>query len=291
MEGMQPNWDDLRVFLALAREGSLTGAARRLHAGVATVSRRIERFEAALGLPLFLRHQSGYSLTDQGIALLPRAEAAEEALAGLRQEADAQDRIQGHVRIASIESLITPLLVPALAPLMSAHPGLDVEILFSTQAVNLHRHDADLALRMLRPDHGHLRVRQLVVMGFGLYGPPDGARPARHISWPEQVSLGTVLAWTRAFAGPDVPRFAVNTLDSQVEAVRQGLGLAVLPHFLARPAGLNLIAADLPDGGVMERPVYLVTHADLAGSRRVSAVAEAIADSITVRRAEFDLKG
>lgn len=284
---MQPNWDDLRVFLALAREGSLSGAARRLQAGVATVSRRIERFEAALGVPLFLRHQSGYSLTDQGKALLPRAEAAEEALAGLRQEAGDQDQIQGHVRVASIESLITPLLIPAMAPLLAAHPGLDVEILFSTQAVNLHRHDADLALRMLRPDHGHLRVRQLVIMGFGLYGPPGGGHLARHISWPDHVSLGTVLAWTRTFAGPDAPRFAVNTLDSQVEAVRQGLGVAVLPHFLARPAGLNLLASRLPDGNVMERPLYMVTHADLAGSRRVSAVAEAIAERIIARRADF----
>lgn len=284
---MPPNWDDLRVFLALAREGSLTGAARRLRAGVATVSRRIERFEAAVGVPLFLRHQSGYSLTDQGMALMPRAEAAEEALAGLQREAGEQDQIRGHVRIASIESLITPLLVPALAPLMAAHPGLDIEILFSTQAVNLHRRDADLALRMLRPDHGHLRVRQLVVMGFGLYGPPDGTQPVRHISWPEQVSLGTVLAWSRAFAGADAPRLAVNTLDSQIEAVRQGIGVAVLPHFLARRAGLALIARHLPDGAAMERPVFMVTHADLAGSSRVSAVAEAIVDSVSARRAEF----
>ncbi|WP_026791041.1 LysR family transcriptional regulator [Pleomorphomonas oryzae] len=284
---MQPNWDDLRIFLALAREGSLTGAAHRLRAGVATVSRRIERFEAALGVPLFLRHQSGYSLTDQGMALMPRAEAAEEALAGLRREAGEQDEIRGHVRIASIESLITPLLVPALTPLMMAHPSLDIEILFSTQAVNLHRRDADLALRMVRPDHGHLRVRQLVMMGFGLYGPPDGTRPARHISWPEQVGLGTVLAWSRTFATPGTPRFAVNTLDSQVEAVRQGLGVSVLPHFLGRLAGLSLIAERLPDGSLMERPVFMVTHADLAGSSRVSAVAEAIADSVTARRAEF----
>lgn len=284
---MPPNWDDLRVFLALTREGSLTGAARRLRAGVATVSRRIERFEQALGVPLFLRQQSGYVLTDQGKALLPRAEAAEEALAGLLHEAKDQDRIRGHVRVASIESLITPLLVPALAPLLAAHPGLDVEILFSTQTVNLHRHDADLALRLLRPDHGNLLVRQVVVMGFGLYGPPTGATPARHVSWADHASLGTVLAWSRAFAGPGTPRFSVNTLEAQVQAVRQGLGLAVLPHFLARPAHLRLITDRLPDGGEMERPVYLVTQADLAASRRVSVVSEAILDAIAARRAEF----
>lgn len=284
---MQPNWDDLHVFLALVREGSLTGAARRLGAGVATISRRIERFESALGVPLFLRHQSGYSLTDQGSALLPRAEAAEEALARLRQEAGDQDEIRGHVRIASVESLLTPLLVPVLAPLLAAHPGLNVEILYSPQTVNLHRHDADLALRMVRPDHGNLRVRQLVTMGFGLYGPPDGTRPHRQISWPEMDGLDTVLSWSRALIAPGAPRFAVNTLDAQVEATRQGLGLAVLPHFLARPAGLNLITTRLPDGSVMERPIFLVTHADLAGSRRIAAVAEIIAEGIVARRAAF----
>lgn len=83
----------------------------------------------------------------------------------------------------------------------------------------------------------------------------------------------------------------MNTLDSQVEAVRLGLGQAVLPHFLARPAGLRLLADRLPDGTTMERPIYMVTHADLAASRRVSAVAEAIADSITARRSEFGGEG
>lgn len=74
------NWDDTRLFLALARHGTLSGAARELGIGLATISRRVERMEHALGLPLFLRHQNGYDLTDQGAALLPRAEAVEQAL-------------------------------------------------------------------------------------------------------------------------------------------------------------------------------------------------------------------
>lgn len=281
------DWDDLRVFLALVREGTLTGAARQLHSGVATVSRRIERFEAALGVPLFLRHQSGYRLTDQGEALLPKAEAAELALSGLRAEAAQQAELRGHVRVASIESLIAPLLVPALAPLLAASPGLDVEIRFTPHLVNLHRHDADLALRMVRPEQGNLKVRQLAVMGFGLYGPPDGGRPARHVSWPEDSSHATVLVWSRAFGAGEGPRFAVNTLPALTEAVRLGVGVAVLPHFLARDAGLALLADRLPDGGRMERPILLARHGDLAASRRVSAVAEAIADHVLARRGEL----
>lgn len=284
---MSPNWDDLRVFLALAREGSLTAASQRLHAGVATVSRRIERFEEALGVPLFLRHQTGYHLTDQGQALLPRAEAAEAAFAALHQEAGEQGEMRGSVRIASLETLVVPLVLPVLAPLMAAHAGLDIEILLSARAVNMHRHDADLALRTLRPELGNLRVRQLIDMDYGLFGPADGQPPARHIAWPEEESHGSVTTWSRAFAGAGGPRFTVNTLTAQLEAVRLGLGVAVLPQFLAGPAGLQLLAARLPDGTRMRRPIFLVTHADLVKSRRVSTVADEMAEGIIARRKDF----
>ncbi len=278
------NWDDIRIFLALARDGTLSGAARQLGIGVATISRRIERVEQGMGLPLFLRHQQGYDLTDQGAALLPRAEAMELAAQQMRREAEAQVEIRGLVRLASIESLISPFVVPALAPLLAANPGLDVEISFSPMTVNLHRHDADLALRMVEPESGNLTVRRLAVMGFGLYGPADGARPARQVSWPDLASLGTPLAWSRAFGAGEGGRFAVNTLEAQVTAVAAGLGGGVLPHFLARRAGLRLLAETLPQGGRMARPVLLAIHADLAASRRVRAVADAIASAITAQR-------
>ena len=235
------NWDDCRIFLALAREGTLSAAARQLGTGVATVSRKIERMERGLSLPLFLRTQGGYALTDQGEAVLPRAEAVELAMLEMLKEASDHKEIRGRVRLASIESLVVPFIVPALAPLLSANPGLDVEIMFSTSTVNMHRHDADLALRMVRPERGHLRVRQLATMGFGLYGPPDGGRPNRMITWVESASLGTLLQWTDAFAQPHTAKLAVNTLPGQVEAVRRGIGVSVLPHFLARDAGLAFL--------------------------------------------------
>lgn len=278
------DWDDCRIFLALAREGTLSGAARQLAIGVATVSRRIERMEHGLGLPLFLRTQNGYVLTDQGEMLLPRAEAVELAMLEMRKEASDHSAIRGVVRLASIESLIVPFIVPALAPLLSANPGLDVEILFASAMVNMHRHDADLALRMVRPERGHLRVRQLATMGFGLYGPPDGRRPSRTVAWPETASVGVLLTWTEAFAQPQAPRVAVNTLPGQIEAVRRGIGVCVLPHFLARDAGLRLLEDRLGSGDLMQRPILLVTHADLAASRRVVSVAEGVSEEILRQR-------
>ncbi|MDI6836779.1 MAG: LysR substrate-binding domain-containing protein, partial [Rhizobiaceae bacterium] len=202
----------------------------------------------------------------------------------MRKEASDHSEIRGMVRLTSIESLVVPFIVPALAPLLSANPGLDVEILFSSSTVNMHRHDADLALRMVRPERGHLRVRQLAIMGFGLYGPPDGGRPSRMVAWPEAASVGALLTWTEAFAEPQAPRVAVNTLPGQIEAVRRGIGVSVLPHFLAREAGLRLLEDRLGGGVPMQRPILLVTHADLAASRRVVSVAEVVSEEILRQR-------
>ena len=103
------------------------------------------------------------------------------------------------------------------------------------------------------------------------------------ITWVESVSLGTLLQWTDAFAQPHTAKLAVNTLPGQVEAVRRGIGVSVLPHFLARDAGLNLLE-DRLGGDPMQRPILLVTHADLAASRRVLSVAEAVSEEILRRR-------
>ncbi|PRX10599.1 LysR family transcriptional regulator [Martelella mediterranea] len=279
----QFNWDDNRVFLALAREGTLSAAAAQLKSGVATVARRIERMEQALGVPLFLRHQSGYTLTDQGEALLARAEAVELAVRNMQLQAHDDVGIRGQVRVASVESLVGGFVVPALAPLLAENPGLDVEITFSTTAVNMQRHDADLALRMVRPERGNLKVRQLATMGFGLYGPSDGEVPARVVTWPYSESLAVPLGWLDAFTSANSGRFTVNTFVGQLEAVRRGVGKAVLPHFLAGE-GLRLLEDRLPGGGVMERPILLVTHGDLIGSQRVASVADAIASEIIRRR-------
>lgn len=285
----QLNWDDIRLFLALAREGTLSGAARSLGIGVATMSRHIDRIEQVMGLPLFLRHQQGYALTDQGAALLPRAERMELAAHEMRIEAALQVDIRGKVRVASVASLIVPVIIPALAPLLEANPGLDVEVMLSPSTVNLHRHDADLALRMVPPEGGHLLVRRLATMGFGFYGPPDGSRPARHVVWPDMAGVQTMLAWSNAFGAAEASRFAVNSIEALLEAVRHGLGSGILPHFFARAAGLKLIATDLPQGGgTMVRPVFLAMHADLAASLRVRSVADAIAEKVTHLRRQLE---
>ena len=140
------NWDDARIFLAIARVGTLSGAADKMNMGIATVSRLLDRLEQALNVPLFSRHQSGYRLTDDGEALLARAEALEYAGLAFGEAAQLQGHVAGVVRLATSDNLATHFILPSLKGLLDHYPELRVEVLSGVQPVNLHRRDAGFAV-------------------------------------------------------------------------------------------------------------------------------------------------
>jgi DNA-binding transcriptional LysR family regulator len=289
-------WDDARIFLAIARAGSLSGASAALGLGVATVSRRLDRLEAALAMPLFSRHQSGYRLTADGQALLVPAESLEHAAQALGDAAQAQAQVAGVVRLATAENLAHPLIVPSLAQLFARHPGLHVQLVSGVQTVNLHRRDADLAVRMAQPEAGHLTIRRLGTLGFGLYGsaghvqartPGAGPDPFENdalIGWDDSHAHLPAARWMARVLHGRSCRLETNTLSAQLSAAQSGLGLAVLPHFLARKAGLACVAHQLG----ADQPIWLAMHADLAHSRRVRAVADHLIELFEARRAELE---
>ncbi len=288
-------WDDARVFLAVARSGTLTEAARNIGGGVATVSRRIERMEATLGVPLFIRHQSGYRLTDEGEALLPRAEAIEEACEKFTIEARHESEAIGRVRLATAENLANRLIIPSLPGLLHRHPRLELDIVTDVASVNLHRRDADLAVRMIKPERGNVTVRKLGTMGLGLYA--SKAYAAGRVDMPDQAGMDndSFIGWSEAQSHLPAARWIdrvlrgrpaallTSTLSAQVTAAQSGLGFALLPHFLARPAGLH----QHPVETGVEQPVWLVIHTDLAASRRVRIVADHLVDLIHQHRDEL----
>ncbi len=286
-------WDDAHVFLTVARTGTLTAAARELGGGVATASRRIERLEAVLGVPLFFRHQTGYRLTDEGTALLPRAEAMEAAALGLAGGAEAAAEAAGRVRLATAENLANTLVIPSLPQLMATHPRLTVDILTDVASVNLHRREADLALRMVRPEAGHVACRKLGTLGFGLYGSPaymkGRASPADDLSrdafigWSETRADLPAARWIEHVLAGRPPMLTTSSLAGQLSAAEAGLGLAVLPHFLARPR--RLMAMEIDPG--CDQEIWLVIHADLASSRRVRVVADHLAALVADRKKEL----
>ncbi|CAM6269376.1 TPA: LysR family transcriptional regulator [Klebsiella aerogenes] len=272
------NWDDTRIFLAVARSGTLSGAAETMDMGIATLSRRLDRLEKSLAVPLFSRHQSGYRLTDDGEALLARAEALEHAGLAFGETARLQGNVAGLVRLATSDNLAAHFILPSLNGLMEKYPDLRVEVLSGVQSVNLHRRDADLAIRMVKPESGNLTLKRLGKVGFGLYSADTGLEGstdvafnhAQYIGWPESHQHLPAARWiTRTLRGRPC-RVEANTLLAQLSAVSAGLGLGVLPHFMTRKNGLQCVNADI---GV-DQTLWLVMHSDLAHSRRVRVVAD-----------------
>lgn len=275
-------WDDLRVFLAVSREGTLSGAAKRLRLGLATVSRRMERLEGAVGQPLFVRQQSGYRLTEDGAAMVERAEEMEAAARSLTSGLTQGPEVSGRVRLATAENLATALILPELPALRARFPQLTVDLVTDINTVNLHRRDADLALRMVKPERGHVTLQRLGTLGYGFYASQAyvdrRARPIDtpdldaddFITWGEAYAHLPAAQWVESRLRGKLSALTTSSLATQLAACSVGLGLAVLPHLLARPQKLICLNAEL---GV-DQAIWLVTQSDLLKSRRVQVVAE-----------------
>lgn len=292
------DWNDLKYFLEVARGGSLTRAADVLRVSQSTVGRRIAELESRLATRLFARHQTGYFLTDEGRELLGRAEAAEDNMLAFERGASGlAPAVSGIVRLATTENLATDLVIPALPRFVARHPQLRLEIVTTTATVELGRRDADLALRVVRPSQGNLKMRRLGEMTHGVYGHRDylARHPARDgdplagravVTWDEAHAHLPAARWLAQRAPDAHIVLATSTLRAQIAAVRAGLGLAVLPDFLATdPDFVRVLAPD----EVFSDGIWLVMHADLAASNRVRAVADFLAE--TVAQAEAALAG
>lgn len=324
----QGMWDDVRVFLAVARAGSLSAAASELGLGVATVSRRISRLEQALAVALFSRHQNGYRLTNDGTGLLVRAEGAESAMNSLVAAGEAAGQVAGRVRLATAEYLAADILLPALPRLLQCYPSLSVDIVTDVSLANLHRRDADLAVRMVRPEHGNLRIRRLGTLGYGLYGSADylrglagqagraGQQRTRQkragqensfagksgqalsawdlserdlsscdfVTWSESYSHLDAARWVQKILRQRTPLLTVTSMTSKIAALKAGLGLGVLPHLVAIPAGLQAVGDSSVKQALsaeVDQDIWLAIHKDLAESPRVRAVADFLAGVIT----------
>lgn len=271
------NWDDVAVFLAVARSGSLTGAAASLSLGLATVSRRLDRFETSIGRKLFIRHHSGYRLNEDGAALIERAEDVEASARALSSGVKDVPEVAGTVRLATAENLATELVLPALPRLRCAYPDLLLQIITDIGSANLRRRDADLALRMVKPDRGQLSVQRIGTLCYGLYASvgylddtcshPDDRDV---IAWSDEYAHLPAAKWVERALSGRAPSVITTSLASQVAACSAGLGVAVLPHFVAKPRKLVCLDADLG----IDQPIWLVTQTDLVSSRRVRVVAD-----------------
>ena len=284
------DWEDVRFFAALARHGSLSAAARLLGVNHATVSRRVAALERSIGAQLFERRPSGYELTEDGRGVLSAAAEMENAALSLTLHGRAEP-IAGLVRIAVTPSIGEGFLVPRLKPLTLAHPELDIELLADRRVVSLNRHEADIALRLGRPGQGELIGQRVAELRFGFYATPElrdafatGA-DARFIGFDESGAHLPEAVWLRRQV-PDL-RLALrhNEQTGQAAAARAGLGVAVLPHFLATgDSGLVLVPfAEVPP----MRELWMLTRNDSQRIPRLQVVKTFLTELFAANKALF----
>ncbi|MFJ5295757.1 LysR family transcriptional regulator [Pseudomonas sp. NPDC088368] len=276
------NWNDLQTFLAIARTGRLTVAAQRLNLDHSTLSRRLASLEEALGVKLFDRRATGYTLTQEGEALIQEAESIESISLRLQTRLqDAQHSVSGTVRIGTPEGFGTWFLAERLPRLMADHPQLEVELVANPRNFSLSKREADLSIAMARPDHGRVHARKLVDYELGIYGAPsylarhDAIDSVAQLTQHKWVGYVEDLMWTpelNYFRGqiPVIhPGIRISNVISQLAAVRAGVGLGVLPCFMARgEAGLRQI---LPSQKI-NRTYWIITHADTCELARVKVM-------------------
>ncbi|AKJ27422.1 LysR family transcriptional regulator [Caldimonas brevitalea] len=271
---------DVEVVLAVVRGGTLAEAGTRLGVDTSTVFRAVQRLEKDLGQRLFERSRSGYRPTEPALALARHGERIEAELEAARHVAQLEPgAVTGQVRIATTDTVLHGLVLPALADLAAAHPGLSFELSASNELVSLTKRDADIAVRATKRPPEHLVGKQVGLLQVALFAP----RHLRARSLEAVLAAGTPwiapddalpehpsVRWRRQHCPKLQPRFKVNSILAVLEAVGAGLGVGIVPLFLA--AGrreVRQISEPLEDA---QTSLWVLTHPESRHLRRVSTV-------------------
>ncbi len=285
------DWDDLRYALAVAEHGSLAGAARALGVNHSTVLRRLTMFEERLGVRLFERLPTGYTLTAGGAELVATAREIGHAVTELERRVAGQDlRLTGPLRVTTTDTLALSVLGPMLAAFKAQHAGVDLELIVANAHLDLARRDADVAIRPARAPPETLVGRKVSDVAFAVYA------SARHFPRREEASLDAHpwVAPSESLAATTVARWLARELPGARVALRadsfcaiahaalNGLGLAALPCYLGDTTpGLHRVSDPLPE---LATELWLLTHGDLRRTARVRTFLDFMADALARER-------
>jgi len=291
------DWDNVRVFLAVARAGQFVAAAKRLRLDHATVSRRVAALEAALGARLFDRRTTGARLTSAGERFLAAAEEMESAFLHAQAEiSDVDVELAGVVRIGAPDGFSTYYLAPALRDFVERNPAVRIQLAPVPQLTPLARREVDVVVVLDKPEEGRFVARKLTDYSLGIYAsaaylaergaPRDVGDLAGHrlIGYIEEYAFSSALDYVRELYGGASTLFECASAATQFEALRAGLGLGVVHDYIARR--FPDLARVLPERRAA-RAYWLVTHEDTRGLGRVRAVCEHLVACVTRDRAMF----
>lgn len=271
---------DLEVTLALVRGGTLAGAGERLGMDPSTVFRSLQRMERGLGRVLFERTRSGYVATELATELAGHAEHLETALEAARSCVEAApSQVSGSVRITTTDTILHGLIAPALKSLAREHPLLSYELHTGNELASLTRRDADIAVRATKRPPQHLVGKHVGPIRVALYAAKrQGARKlldveAGKVDWiapddalPEHPSV----IWRKRHYPKIIPRYRVNSILSVLEMVALGLGVGIVPLFLAE--GRRDVVQLTEPLDECETELWLLTHPESRHLRRVATV-------------------
>jgi DNA-binding transcriptional LysR family regulator len=290
------DWDDLRFFLAVARSGRLTAAARRLGADHATVSRRITSLEEALKAKLFERRPQGYTLTAHGERLLAKAESMEtEALAIQSDIGGADMALSGTVRIGAPDGFGTAFLAPRLAQFASAYPGLEIQLIAMPRLLSLSKREADVAITLAPPKEGKVVARKLADYRLGLYASPAYLAAMPPVATPDDLFAHRIIGYIDDLIfSPELDyldevakglraHLQSSSVIAQMNAVVAGAGIGVIHHFMAE--GDPRLVPVLPETVQITRSFWLLVHADLKDVARVRAIVDFVVREAKASRA------
>ena len=294
----QFTWDDLQFFLAVARTGQLSTAARQLRTSHATVSRRIDRLEFALKVKLFERNPRGYVLTAMGTRFVETAEKMEQETERLRADLAAGSMAQrGVVRLSAPEGFANFFFASVLPKFAARHPHLSLELVTIQQIMSLSRKEADLSVVLDEPKAGPYYVEKLTDYHLQVYGSReylanssvitcrDDLLDHPFIGYIEEMIFAPGLDYLGDVHPRIKPQFQSSSIFAQLTATRNGLGLCVLPYFFA--SRYPELVRVLPDDVDLCRGYWVTCHHDLKQAPRVRAVIEFLREAVKGEDARF----
>ncbi|MDM7931112.1 LysR family transcriptional regulator [Tabrizicola sp.] len=290
------DWDDLRIFLAVARTESLSAAGKRLKIDPATVGRRVARLEEATATRLFAKSPQGYALTEEGARLVPHAEAAERASLAAEESLSGPGGLTGQIRLGAPDGCANYLLPQVLARICDANPGLEVQIVALPRVFNLSKREADMAIAVSRPEAGRLTVQKLTdyhlhlaasrdyLAAHPLTG-PDDLPSHRFIGYIPDMIFDKELDYLAEIgAGPAA--LASNSVSVQLNWLRHGAGVGVV-HDFALPAAPEL-ARVLTDRISLTRAFWLIRHEGDGRLDRLNRFADQLTREVRAEMARLE---
>jgi len=278
------DWQDLRCFVAMARTGSVSAAARELGVNHSTVLRRLDSLERTLGTRLFERFQSGYVMTAAGETLQARLGGVDEQIAAAQSAVAGHDQeLSGEIRITTTDTLARSMLMPALARFQHQHPGVRLQLVMNNAFLNLNRREADVALRPSNSPPDTLVGRKLGVLPSAIYAShsylkASAKRGIANDAWADHdwIGLDDTLShleqarWLARAVPASQVRMRVDSLLAMVDAVREGIGMApLLCHLADSDRRLQRVAEPDPR---FDTGLWLLTHRDLKDTARIKAL-------------------